>query len=74
MGLRRLGWICIIASSGCGALTLIAAQIVFFELQLNTETLLIANRMLNIAGLLEISVFLAGLAMLGVARLRQARG
>ena len=49
-------------------------QIVFFELQLSTDTLLIANRILNIAELLEIIVFLAGLAMLGVARIRQARG
>jgi hypothetical protein len=72
--LRRLGWICVIASISFGALTLIALQIVFFELQLNTDTLLIANRILNITALLEITVFLAGLAMLGVARLRQARG
>jgi uncharacterized membrane protein YidH (DUF202 family) len=74
MDLRRLGWTSVTAAIGFGALSLGAAQIGFFELQLDTPEMLIANRVLNIALLLEIIVFLAGLLLLGLARFYQARG
>jgi uncharacterized membrane protein len=64
----RLGWACVIVSVVLGILTVIAAQIVFFELQLNQTDLLTANMILNRVLPLEIALFIAGVILVIVGQ------
>jgi hypothetical protein len=66
------GWICVVASSSCGALTLIAAQIVFFELPLNQTDLLTANMIINRVLPLEIVLFVVGVILVIVGRTQKS--
>jgi uncharacterized membrane protein len=64
----RLGWACVIVSVVLGVLTVIAAQIVFFELQLNQTDLLTANMILNRVLPLEIVLLIAGVILVIAGR------
>jgi uncharacterized membrane protein len=64
----RLGWGCVIVSVVLGVLTVIAAQIVFFELQLNQTDLLTANMIFNRVLPLEIVLFIAGVILVLAGR------
>lgn len=64
----RLGWLCIIVSVGLGVLTVIAAQVVFANLQLNRNDLLTANMIINRVLPLEIVLFIVGVILVVIGR------
>jgi hypothetical protein len=70
--LVRLGWICVILAVVLGILTLIAAQMVFFELQLNQADSLTANTIINRVLPLEIVLFIIGVILVIVGRIQKS--
>jgi uncharacterized membrane protein len=68
----RFGWICVILAVVLSILTVIAAQIVFFELQLNQADLLTANMILNRLLPLEIVLFIVGVILVIMGRTQKS--
>jgi uncharacterized membrane protein len=68
----RFGWICVILAVALSILTVIAAQIVFFELQLNQADLLTANMILNRLLPLEIVLFIVGVILVIMGRTQKS--
>jgi hypothetical protein len=72
MNVRGMGRPLIVAAAGAFALTLVAMQIIDFELELSYSARTVANRTIDVALWAEIFSLLAGVALLAVARLRKA--
>ena len=63
-----IGWICVTVAVMLGILTVIAAQIVFFILQLSQTDLLTANMIINRILPLEIVLSIVGVILVIVGR------
>ncbi len=68
----QFGWICIILAVVLGILTVIAAQVLFFNLKLEFEASLLANATINRMLLLEIVLLISGAILVIVGRVQKS--